>query len=90
MTGKPRGRGVMGETPLHLAVLFNNGTEHDRIMHALWDKYVDLRTARQFSSAPVSCVCVRVCFSIVGFGVMHGIREVQTKQRKEDKHNPSA
>lgn len=44
MTGQ--GRGVMGETPLHLAVLMNTTPEHERIMHSLWDHYPLLRTAQ--------------------------------------------
>mmetsp|Transcript_31572 Transcript_31572/g.100981 ORF Transcript_31572/g.100981 Transcript_31572/m.100981 type:complete len:840 (-) Transcript_31572:42-2561(-) len=43
MTGERRG--IMGETPLHLAVLFNSSKEHNRLMHQLWDNYPELRTA---------------------------------------------
>ena len=51
MSGSEESRGVLGETPLHMAVLFANpdvespqGSKQFKMIERLWDKYKALRT----------------------------------------------
>ena len=41
-----KSRGPLGETPLHLAVLYNSSADHDDIVDFLWDTYPALRTCQ--------------------------------------------
>jgi hypothetical protein len=39
-------RGAVGETPLHLALLYNEKDTHDWLVNELWDKKTELRTLK--------------------------------------------